>query len=154
MKIIPANKKYIKEISKLMLKELENPNDKFPVDLISKFREHAKEDSISMELDNPNLISFLAINNHELIGFIVGYKEESNNTMIHHIAGDKIETKKLLLNRFIDECKKININNINADTFEFMENNELFKEEGFILTKKEKITDDLEMLWYEFNLKI
>ena len=107
-----------------------------------------------MELNNPNLISFLAINNDKLIGFIVGYKEESNNTMIHYIAGDKIETKKLLLNRFIDECKKISIDHIKTDTFEFMENNEFFKEEGFVLTKKEKITDDLEMLWYEIDIKI
>lgn len=152
MKIIPANKIYAKEISKLMLNDLKNPNEKFPKERIIQFREHAKEENIIKELNNPNTISFLAVNNSLLVGFIVGYKEESNRAMIHYITADSIKIKKLLLTSFINLCRKEKISCIKTDSFEFMENNEFFKKEGFILVKKEKISDNLEMLWYELHI--
>jgi len=93
--IFPANKKYIKEISKLMLNDLDNPNPKFPIKMIEQFREHSKEKNILKEFENSNLISFLAIKN-KLIGFIIGYKEPSNSAMIHYVNGNNIKTKKLL----------------------------------------------------------
>lgn len=152
MKIIPANIKYAKRISELMLDDLKNPNKKFPNEMILQFREHAKEENIIKELHNPDLIAYLAIVNNKLIGFIVGYKEKSNSVMIHYITANSIETKKLLLNKFIIKCKEEKIACIRTDTFEFMKNNYFFKKEGFILIKKDKITNSLEKLWYELNL--
>ena len=148
MKIIPASKEFVKEISALMLADLENPNPKFPMSMIIKFREHAEEKNISKEFDNSNLISFLAIQNNKLVGFIVGYQENAKNAIIHYLTCNDMKAKKSLLNRFIGECKNKNIESIMTDTFEFMDNNDFFKKAGFRLIKKEKITDSLEMLWY------
>lgn len=149
MKIIKATKEYAKKISELMFKDLENPDSRFPVNMISKFREHAKEVNIVKEFDNPNFICFLAVENYEVISFIVGYKENLDNAIIHYIAGNCIKVKELLLEKFIDECKKEKIVCVMADSFEFMENDKLFKKKEFILTKKEKIADNLELLWYK-----
>ncbi len=154
MKIIPPNKDYVKEISRLMLTELEKPNPLFPQKMILQFREHAKEENILNELENPNLIAFVAIHNGVLVGFIVGYKEDSKTSMIQYINGGNIKNKKLLLKIFIDECKKKGIVSIKTDTFEFMENNKVFKEAGFVLIKKEKITNNLKMLWYKLDLNL
>lgn len=151
MKIISANKEYAKEISKLMLKDLENPNPKFSKEMILGFKEHAKEENILKELNNPNTIGFLAINSN-LKGFIVGYKEDANKAVIHYITANSVETKRLLLKEFIKKCKKKGISLLKTDTFEFMENNEFFKNKGFIFTKKESISPDLEMLWYKFKI--
>ncbi len=153
MRIIKATIDYSKEISKLMLSDLKSPNSKFPQEMINNFREHAKEENIVEEFNNPNLIAFLAIRNNELVGFIVGYKKDLSSVMIQYIVGKSIKTKKLLLTEFVDKCKEKKILHIKTDTFEFMENNNLFKQEGFILTKKEKITDNLEVLWYKLNVE-
>ena len=53
---------------------------------------------------------------------------------------------------FIKECKLKKINRLITDCFEFMENNNFFKSNGFTLLKKENITKNLEMIWYELNL--
>lgn len=150
---IPATKKYIKEISKLMLADLEKPNPAFPAEMISQFREHAKEQNVAKELDRPDLIAFLSVKNNRVTGFIVGYREGSSSAMIHYITGDCIKTKKQLLKEFIHDCKEKNLSYVKADTFEFMENNRLLKEEKFILTRKEKITSRLELVWYTLDLK-
>ena len=152
MKIIPTKNEYIKEISGLMLADLEKPNPKFTMEMISQFREHAKEENIIKEFYNPKLISFLALQNNKLVGFIVGYEEDTSKAMIHYVNGNNINTKKLLLNRFLTACKNKNLTYIKTDTFEFMENNDLFKSAGFVLIKKEKLSDSLEMLWYKLKL--
>lgn len=152
MKIILAKNKYIKEISTLMLADLKKPNPKFTMEMISHFREHAKEENIIKEFYNPKLISFLALQNNKLVGFIVGYEEDTSKAMIHYVNGNNINTKKLLLNRFLTACKNKNLTYIKTDTFEFMENNDLFKSAGFVLIKKEKLSDSLEMLWYKLKL--
>ena len=142
MRIIKATRKHAKEISELMLNDLENPNALFPEDIISKFREHAKEKSILKEFENPNLISFVALNGH-LSGFIVGYKQDSETVMIHYVTGGG---KKQLLDKFIEECRTKGVTRIITDTFEFMDNNEFFKANGFLLFKKKSLTKKLEML--------
>ena len=153
MKILNATKEYSKEISKLMLSDLKNSSTLFPQEMILKFKEHAKEENIIKEFENPELISFLAIEKNIVVGFIVGYLEDSNTSMLHYITAKKEKVKEALLMRFINECKIKNINRIIADTFEFMNNNTFFKSHNFILTKKEKIINNLEMLWYELKLK-
>ena len=153
MKILNATKEYSKEISKLMLSDLKNSSTLFPQEMILKFKEHAKEENIIKEFENPELISFLAIEKNIVVGFIVGYLEDSNTSMLHYITAKNEKVKEALLMRFINECKIKNINRIIADTFEFMNNNTLFKSHNFILTKKEKIINNLEMLWYELKLK-
>lgn len=134
-----------------MINDLKNPSNKFPQYMISKFREHAKEENIDKEFDNPDLIGLMAIENKDVLGFIVGYKDNSS-IMLHYVAGKNITIKKKLLDRLIKLCKIKNISSLKTDTFEFMENNQLFKSSGFKLTKKEKLTKNLEVLWYELNL--
>lgn len=154
MKIIKATNEHSKQISEFMLSELNNPNPKFPKEMINKFREHAKEENIMKEFENPNLIAFVAMTSKRLVGFIIGYEDVLNNqAMIHYIASKEIEIKEKLLERFIKYCKLRNINKIIADTFEFMDNKDFFESNKFVLTKKEKLTLDLEMLWYEFKIK-
>lgn len=153
MAIIPATEAYIKGISNLMLADLEKPNPAFPAEMLLQFREHAKEENVAKELDKPNLMALLSVKNDMLTGFIVGYVDGSSGAMIHYITGDCIKTKKQLLKKFIHECKEKRLVYVKADTFEFMENNRLLKEKGFVLTQKEKITNRLELLWYKLNLK-
>ena len=152
MKIIKATIEYSKEISKLMLSDLKNPNYKFPQKMINNFKEHAKEENIIKEFKNPKLIAFIAINEDKVVGFVVGYEKNPNNVMIHYISAKSDEVKKKLLNMFIKECKIRNICKIITDTFEFMDNNNFFKSNGFILTKKENLSKNLEILWYGLNL--
>ena len=153
MKIIKAKKEHSKHISEFMLSELNNPNPKFPKEMINKFREHAQEENIIKEFENPNLIAFCALTSKRLIGFIVGYDDVlKNQTTIHYIASTNIGIKEKLLEKFIKYCKLRNINKIITDTFEFMDNKDFFESKKFILTKKEKITPTLEMLWYEFKI--
>ena len=153
MKIIKAKKEHSKQISEFMLSELNNPNPKFPKEMINKFREHAEEENIIKEFENPKLIAFSALTSKRLVGFIVGYEDVLNNqTMIHYIASTEIEIKEKLLEKFIKYCKLRHINKIITDTFEFMDNKDFFESKNFILTKKEKITPTLEMLWYEFKI--
>tara|TARA_Y100000310_G_scaffold177051_1_gene177155 strand:- start:9393 stop:9857 length:465 start_codon:yes stop_codon:yes gene_type:complete len=153
MKVIPATKKHAKEISTRMLDDLKHPNKRFPEEMINQFREHAKEENIIKEFDNSKIIAYLCLENEGVIGFIVGYKEGSTSAVIHYINGANKEIKKVLLEEFIDSCRKRKMNIIKADSFEFMENNEIFKEEGFVFTKKEKIAENLEMLWYDFHIE-
>ena len=149
--MIPADKKWVKDVSKMMQNDLLNPDPRFPAAMISRFRDHAKEENILKEFENPDLISFFAIKNDALIGFIVGYKEDAQKAMIHYVSGDSFETKKKLLQKFIYECKNMKIDSIITDSFEFMENNTLFMKNGFMVVKKENITKNLEMLWYELK---
>jgi len=153
MKIIKAKKEHSNQISEFMLSELNNPNPKFPKEMINKFREHAEEENIIKEFENPNLIAFVALTPKRLVGFIVGYEDLLNNqAMIHYIASNDIEIKEKLLERFIKYCELKNINKVIADTFEFMDNKDFFESNKFVLTRKEKLTPNLEMLWYEFKL--
>jgi len=151
MKIIKATPAYSQKISELMLAELENPNPLFPKKMIEKFRQHAQEDNIVKEFENPRLISFLAIAEATFAGFIVGYENPPDAAMIHYLASKKKKAKSELLKSFIKECQQRKIKKIIADTFEFMDNNNLFKTSGFKLIRKDKITDKLEMLWHEFH---
>jgi hypothetical protein len=152
MRILKPTIEYAKQISDLMLSDLEKPNSKFPNEMINRFREHAKEENIIKEFENSNLIAFISKNGDKITGFIIGYENKfQKNAMIHYITGNKIEKKELLQN-FIKECKLRGLNRIITDTFEFMSNNVFFKSNNFYLTKKEKITPALEMLWYELNL--
>ena len=150
MEIIKAKKVHAKEISKLMLSDLENPHSNFPKVMINKFREHAQEKNVLQEFENNKFIAFVAIENN-VVGFIVGYEESPNKAMIHYISAKKMEIKKALLNRFIKECKMHNITEVIADSFEFMENDSLFRTNNFILIKKEKLTSNLELLWYKLE---
>ena len=152
MKIIKATKKHSKEISKLMLLDLENPNPKFPREMINNFREHAKEENIIKEFENPRLIAFLVIEGRNVVGFIVGYEQGLGKAMIHYINAKENELKERLLKRFIKECKSRNITRITTDTFEFMKNNAFFKSQGFTLMKKESLTKNLEILWHKLDL--
>ena len=77
VKLIQATREYSKQISNLMLKDLNYPNSNFPCDMIIGFREHAKQENIEKEFDNDKLICYLALKNNNVIGFIVGYKEDS-----------------------------------------------------------------------------
>jgi hypothetical protein len=61
-------------------------------------------------------------------------------------------TKKSLLNHCTSFLKKQSIRLLEADTFAFMENNRIFQELGMTLTRKEPLTDDLDMLWYALPL--
>ncbi|MBU4283483.1 MAG: GNAT family N-acetyltransferase [Nanoarchaeota archaeon] len=151
MEIIKATNEYSKEISKLMLLDLKNPNSSFPPEIINNFREHAKEENIIKEFENPKLIAFIAIDEDKVIGFVVGYEKDPSSAMIHYISAKSNEVKKELLDSFIKECKVKKVNRIITDTFEFMDNNNFFKSNGFTLTKKENVTPTLEMLWYELN---
>ena len=152
MEIELASKKYVSQLSKMMLKCLIDPNNKFPKKMINKFREHAKEKNLIEEFENPNIIAFISKNGKRITGFIVGYTNKAKKSaMIHYITGNKIEKKELLQN-FIKECKQKKINKIITDTFEFMDNNDFFKSNNFLLIKREKITPNLEMLWYELNV--
>jgi hypothetical protein len=154
MKIIKATIEYSKGISEIMLSDLKNPNPKFPKKMIEDFREHAKEENIRKEFENPNLIAFLAINEEKIAGFIVGYEDSSNNSaMIQYITAKENEVKKELLSAFIKKCKIKKIKKIITDAFEFMDNNDFFKSNKFTFTKKEEIAPNLEMLWYELDLE-
>lgn len=156
MKIIKATRQDSKEISKLMLLDLKNPNPNFPYEMINRFREHAKEENILKEFENPKLIAFVAINKKDFLGFIVGYEEYSNTDAvigyIDYITAKNDKTKKALLDRFIKECKAKNINQVIKDSFEFMSSNNFFKSNGFKLIKKEKLIENLEVLWYKLVL--
>lgn len=152
MKIIKATGGYSKEVSELMLLDLKNPNPAFPQDMITNFREHAKEENIMKEFENPKLIAFLAVDDDKVEGFVVGYKKDTRSAMIHYLSAKSDELKKELLDSFIKDCKIRKINRVITDTFEFMDNNKFFKSNGFRLAKKENITRNLEMLWYELNL--
>ena len=152
MKIIKATKKHSKEISKLMLLDLENPNSKFPQEMINNFREHVKEENIIKEFEDPRLIAFLAINEKRVLGFIVGYEPDLGGAMIHYINAKEDGLKERLLKRFIKECKSKNITEVITDTFEFMKNNAFFKSQGFTLMKKESLTKNLEILWHKLDL--
>ena len=105
MKIIKATKKHAKEVSKLMLLDLENPNHKFPKEMINNFREHGKEENIIREFEDPRLIAFLAINEKRVLGFIVGYEQDLGEAMIHYINAKEDGLKEKLLKRFIKECR-------------------------------------------------
>jgi len=141
----------IKEMSRLMLADLSKPNQRFSLKLINNFREHASPKNLRKEFDNPNLIAFIAIQNKKLISFIAGYKKKIE-CYLDYISGKDMNIKKQLIDLFIDECKKLGLTKIKTDTFEFMQNNQLFKDKGFILTKKNKIKNKLEVLQYELNI--
>ena len=120
--------------------------------MINKFREHAKEENIIKEFENPKLMAFLSVERDKVEGFVVGYENDIRSAMIHYISAKSYEVKKELLGTFIKECKLRKITKVITDAFKFMDNNLFFKSQGFELTKKEKLTINLEMLWY--GLKI
>ncbi|MBW2980425.1 hypothetical protein KY360_03350 [Candidatus Woesearchaeota archaeon] len=143
MIIKKATKKHVKEISRLMLKDLKKPDKRFPKKMIDGLREHAKEENLLKEFNNPKLVSFVAIDKRA-VGFVVGYKRRSD-IYLDYIAG---KNKEKLLIRFIKFCKS---KRIIADTFEFMDNYKLYIKNGFKLFKKEEITKDLVISWLKLG---
>jgi len=152
MKIIRATKAHCKEISQLMKKDLDNPPKEFSQEFLTKFREHAEENNILKEFENPLTIGFIAKLNEKIVGFIVGYAVNSEHAVIHYINGENKEVKKSLLQAFIIVCKNQDMLYILADSFEFMENDAILKEKGFNLDNKEKINETLIMLWRRLEL--
>ena len=104
--IIKSNKIYLKQISKIMLSDLAKPDKRFSKEIIDKYKEHAQENNLIKEFENPNLISFLAVADNKVLDFIVGYKRESNTCYIDYISGNNLEVKRDLIRRFIEECKE------------------------------------------------
>ena len=152
MNIKKARIQDLNSISEIMLLDLKIYESHFPDELMFNFKKHAKKENLVKEFDNPDLIAFIFKKENIINGFIVGYKDKLNGSaMIHYIAGQGNEIKKELLDRFIEYCNANGIKKIITDTFEFMENNNFFKINGFLLIKKEKISSDLEMLWYELK---
>ena len=152
MEIIKFNKKYIREISKLMLKNLENPPKEFSNEIIEKFRKHAKEEGITKEFKNPALIGFLAINREGVVGFIVGYFKNQDNSIIDYVTGSN-EVKKDLLEKFIRYCRSKDVKWIKTESFEFMDNHNFFEENGFKIIGKEKMENGLIMFLREIVLR-
>ena len=152
MKIKKATKEHVKQLSEYMLKELEKPNEKFPTPIIEKFRENAKIENMRKQFDNPNLIGFVLMEDEELKGFIVGYKENEDQSMIHYVTAENLSLRKDLLESFIAESLERGLKKVTADSFEFMDSNKFFIDSGFDFIKKEKVVPGLEMLWYEFEL--
>ncbi len=138
MKVIKATKNCSKEISKLMLLDLEGHNSDFPQEMMDKFREHAQERNMLLEFENPKLVAFLGIEGKRVTGFIIGYEESSRVSVIHYMTAENDDAKRELLKSFLDECKRRKISEVTTDTFEFMSNNDFFRSNGFILTKKRK----------------
>lgn len=136
-----------------MLEDLKNPDKRFPKEMIQKFREHASVEIITSEFSNPNLISFLALENDSFKGFIVGYKKDKYNVYLDYVTGNKRKTKELLLERFISYCKKEKIKSIITDSFEFFDNYKMLLENNFQVFKKENIAPKLEMFWLRLKLK-
>jgi len=124
-------------ISRLMLRDLEHPDPRFPEELIARFRAHAELDAIMGEFSNPALVAFVS---GEVDGFIVGYREGDRIT-IHYVCG-ALEVKRQLLKHVLSLG-----GSFLADTFEFMENYKLFKD--WRLIRKDLLAPDLEMLWFE-----
>jgi len=149
--IIKGNKKYLKQISKIMLNDLAKPDKRFSKEIIDRYRKHAQENNLIKEFENPNLISFLAVKNDKVLDFIVGYKKDDNVSYIDYISGNKLEIKRDLIKKFIEECKERKVKKIIADSFEFMQNDIIFRETGFKIFKKEKF-DNLELLWYKLEI--
>lgn len=152
MKITKATKEHCKEISLLMKRDLDNSPKEFSQEFLIKFREHAEEKNILEEFNNPLTIGLIAMINEKIVGFIVGYVVNSEHAMIHYINGETKEIKKSLLQEFIIACKNKNMKYILADSFEFMENDEVLKKRGFNLCNKEKINETLIMLWRRLEL--
>jgi len=152
MKIKKATKEHVKQLSEYMLKELEKPNEKFPALMIEKFRENAKIENMEKQFDNPNLIGFVLMEDEELKGFIVGYKENEYQSMIHYVTAENLSLRKDLLESFIAESRGRGLKKVTADSFEFMDSNKSFIDSGFDFIKKEEVVPGLEMLWYELEL--
>jgi len=152
MKIIRATKAHCKEISRLMKKDLDAPPKEFSQEFLVKFKEHAEERNILKEFENPLTIGFIAKINEKIVGFIVGYVVNSEHAAIHYINGENKEIKKSLLQAFIISCKNKNMRYILTDSFEFMENDSILKEKGFNLDNKEKVNENLIMLWRKLDL--
>lgn len=152
MGIRKATKEHAKQLSEYMLKELKKPNKKFPTPMIEKLRENAKIKNMKKQFNNPNLIGFVLIENKELKGFIVGYKENKNQSMIHYVTAKNLSLRKDLLESFIAESRKRGLKKVTADSFEFMKSNKFFIDSGFKFIKKEKVAPGLEMLWYKLEL--
>lgn len=140
-----------KEISKLMLADLERPHPKFPKPMIEKFRNHAQIESINNEFGNPDMIALIFENKNKILGFVVGYKED-DKAFLHYVSGPDKKIKLELINAFERECSKLDLKEIKTDTFEFMENKKIFEEAGFKFFKAENLTPNLKMLWYKKRL--
>ena len=126
-------------ISRLMKRELERPNPLFPEGMIARFRAHAEIDAVKREFADPALIAFVS-EKEGIDGFIVGYREGGRIT-IHYVCGP-LSVKRGLLAQVLSLG-----GSFRADTFEFMENYELFKD--WRLVNKELLAPGLEMLWFE-----
>ncbi len=150
MEIIKANKDYSKQISKMMLKDLESPPKEFSKDIIDDYRNHAQIENIIKEFDNPNLFGFLAIENDQLKGFVVSYIED-NSPIIHYITSTNPKIKKELLIRLIKESKAKDYGGIIADSFDFMDNDKFYEEMGLKIYKKERLDNGLILLWRRLN---
>jgi hypothetical protein len=152
MKIKKATKKDVKELSEYMLKELENPNEAFPQMMIEKFRENARIENMKKQFDNPDLIGFVLLEEGKLQGFIVGYKENEGQSMIHYITAKKPGMRKFLLDSFVKESKEKGLEKVRADSFDFMDSNQFFIDSKFTFTGKGELAPGLEMLWYEIKI--
>lgn len=148
MEIIPAERRHAKEISRLMLEDLKDPDPRFPRKMIARFRKHAAE-GVLAEFDNKGLLAFVAVDG-PVVGFLVGYLRE-RKAIIHYVQG-QLEAKKALLAHCVRVCKEKKLTAIEADTFSFMENFTFFQGEGFRLLRKEQITPELDMLWFGLDL--
>jgi len=154
MKIVQATRAHAPEISRLMLLDLKSPNPRFPHSMMAQFRKHAKPDNVANEFDNDYLLAYIAVNKKKVIGFIVGYADPTGKTaLIHYVTAQDTVVKKDLLDAFVHNCQTKKIETVQADTFGFMDNNQLFRAYGFIITRRELLAKNLECLWFELPLK-
>lgn len=140
-----------KDISRLMINDLANPNPNFPSEMIVKFREHAQIEEVEKEFKNPNLIALVFRKSGKTTGFVVGYKEDKK-AFLHYVTGYTKNIRLILIKTFEKECLKLRLDEIKTDTFEFMENKNIFELAGFEFFKAENLTPKLKILWYKKRL--
>jgi len=140
------------QVSKLMLQDLSNPHLNIPGMMIQKFVEHAQLENLKKEYYNPDLLAFVYEEKSKVLAFIVGYLKKNNTVYLDYVSGNSKDIKKALLNRFEEECKKLDVKEIMADTYKFLENKLVYEESGFSFVRSERRILGLEVLWYSKKL--
>lgn len=141
------------QVSKLMIQDLSNHKIPLPTSTMEKFLEHARLENLKKEYYNPDLLAFVYEEKTKILAFIVGYLQKNNTVYLDYVSGTSKDIKKSLIKHFEEECKKLKVKEIIADTYKFLETKIIYEEAGFSFVRSEKKVLGLEVLWYSKKLE-
>ncbi len=118
--------KHLKEISKIMIREISNSDYGFPEHMLKKLKEHARLENLKKEIKKTDFIGIVSLEG-EVTGFVVGCIGVSS-CFLDYVWGKTPEIKKSLVKKFENKYREMGFYLVKTEAYSFMENAKIYRE--------------------------